>query len=284
VPQSNNPVLTKMTKTKDGYATFGEAPTATATTDATSPVVNSDGMTGGYTVPAGTAPAGVARITITDVIVKTGAMFAVLLVTATAAWQLDLPTGLYIVLVFAALGVGLWASVRREVSPGLYLLYAALEGVVVGWISKVYNDWAVQKGAQSGIVGWAILGTLVTFAVMLILYRAKFLRATPQFTKMMMIGLISYATLSLISFVAGAFLGVGDGLGFYGFGAIGILFCVIGVGLAAFTLVLDFAMIEQLVSMGAPERESWRAAFGLTVTLVWLYLELLRLLAILNSR
>jgi uncharacterized YccA/Bax inhibitor family protein len=192
--------------------------------------------------------------------------------------------GLYLVLVFAALGVGIWASVRTKVSPGLYLLYAALEGIVVGWISKVYNDWAIQNGAQSGIVGWAILGTLVTFAVVLVLYRARFLRASPQFTRMMMIGMVSYLVLSVISLVAGALFGVGGGWGFYGFGAIGIVFCLIGVALAAFTLVLDFAAVEQLVTMGAPEQESWRAAFGLTVTLVWLYLELLRLLAILNSR
>jgi uncharacterized YccA/Bax inhibitor family protein len=280
VPKSNNPVLTKMTKTKDGYATFGEAPTTTATQTVAAVDVAQDT----YSVPVGTAPAGVARISIADVIVKTGMMFVVLLGAAALSWRLDLPMGLYFVLVFAALGVGIWASVRTQVSPGLYLLYAALEGVVVGWISKVYNDWAIQNGAQSGIVGWAILGTLVTFAVMLLLYRAKFVRASPAFTKMMMIGLISYAVLSLVSFIAGAFLGVGDGFGFYGLGAIGILFCVIGVGLAAFTLVLDFAAVEQLVAMGAPEKESWRAAFGLTVTLVWLYLELLRLLAILNSR
>ena len=257
---------------------------ATATATATAPAGAGEWTEGTYTVPPGTAPAGVARISIADVIVKTAMMFAVLLVTATAAWRLELPTGVYFVLVFAALGVGIWASVRTQVSPGLYLLYAALEGVVVGWISKVYNDWAIQNGAQSGIVGWAVLGTLVTFAVMLLLYRARFLRASPKFTKMMLVGIISYAALSMISFFAGAVLGVGNGVGFYGLGAIGIVFCIIGVGLAAFTLVLDFAAVEQLVTMGAPERESWRAAFGLTVTLVWLYLELLRLLAILNSR
>jgi len=86
-----------------------------------------------------------------------------------------------------------------------------------------------------------------------------------------------------LSFISAIF-GVGNGMGFYGLGAIGVICCLVGVGLAAFTLVLDFAAVDQLISMGAPERESWRAAFGLTVTLVWLYLELLRLLAILNSR
>jgi len=280
VPQSNNPVLTKMTQTKDGYATFGEAP-STATATATAPTA--DWATGSYSVPAGTAPAGVARVAIADVIVKTAAMFAVLLVFATAAWLIPLPVGVYLVAMFAALGVGIWASVRREVSPGLYLLYAALEGIVVGAISKIYNDWAISNGAQQGIVAWAVLGTLVTFGVMLALYRTRIIKANAKFVRMMMVALISYAILSGLSFISAIF-GVGNGMGFYGLGAIGVICCLVGVGLAAFTLVLDFAAVDQLISMGAPERESWRAAFGLTVTLVWLYLELLRLLAILNSR
>ena len=280
MPQSNNPVLTKMTQTKDGYATFGEAP-STATATATAPTA--DWATGSYSVPAGTAPAGVARVAIADVIVKTAAMFAVLLVFATAAWLIPLPVGVYLVAMFAALGVGIWASVRREVSPGLYLLYAALEGIVVGAISKIYNDWAISNGAQQGIVAWAVLGTLVTFGVMLALYRTRIIKANAKFVRMMMVALISYAILSGLSFISAIF-GVGNGMGFYGLGAIGVICCLVGVGLAAFTLVLDFAAVDQLISMGAPERESWRAAFGLTVTLVWLYLELLRLLAILNSR
>ena len=280
MPQSNNPVLTKMTQTKDGYATFGAAP-STATATATAPTA--DWATGSYSVPAGTAPAGVARVAIADVIVKTAAMFAVLLVFATAAWLIPLPVGVYLVAMFAALGVGIWASVRREVSPGLYLLYAALEGIVVGAISKIYNDWAISNGAQQGIVAWAVLGTLVTFGVMLALYRTRIIKANAKFVRMMMVALISYAILSGLSFISAIF-GVGNGMGFYGLGAIGVICCLVGVGLAAFTLVLDFAAVDQLISMGAPERESWRAAFGLTVTLVWLYLELLRLLAILNSR
>jgi uncharacterized YccA/Bax inhibitor family protein len=77
--------------------------------------------------------------------------------------------------------------------------------------------------------------------------------------------------------------GTGNGWGFFGVGGIGILLCMAGVALASFSLVLDFDAIEEGVKLGVPERESWRAAFGLTVTLVWLYLEILRLLAILNS-
>jgi uncharacterized YccA/Bax inhibitor family protein len=274
---TRNPVLVKMeAQAKTGYPAGS---TTTAAPDAPAgPPVGFDQ----YSVPVGTAPAGVARMSIADVIVKTGAMFLILIAFATVSWRLDLPPGVYLVALFAAVGVGIWASVRREVSPGLYLLYAALEGVVVGWISKLYNQWAIDNGNQQGIVGWAILGTLVTFAVMLVLYRAKFVRASGRFVRMMMIGMISYLVLSLISLVTAMF-GVGNGFGFYGLGAIGIGLCMIGVALAASCLVLDFAAIEQMITAGAPERESWRAAFGLVVTLVWLYLELLRLFALLSS-
>ena len=83
----------------------------------------------------------------------------------------------------------------------------------------------------------------------------------------------------MASFV-GALFGVGGGWGFYGVGTIGLLLCLAGVLLAAFSLMLDFEAIKQGVAMGLPERESWRLSFGLLVTLVWLYLEILRFLAI----
>ncbi|MGB2838459.1 MAG: Bax inhibitor-1/YccA family protein, partial [Actinomycetes bacterium] len=131
------------------------------------------------------------------------------------------------------------------------------------------------------IVLQAVIGTLAAFAAMLFLYGTRIIKVTGRFKKMMAMAFIAYIGIALVSLVA-AFLGVGDGWGFYGVGGIGILLCAAGVALASFSLVLDFDAIETGIKMGAPERESWRAAFGLTVTLVWLYLEILRLLAILN--
>ena len=81
-----------------------------------------------------------------------------------------------------------------------------------------------------------------------------------------------------------AFFSVGDGWGFYGMGQLCVLLCMAGVALAAFSLVMDFEAIQQAIVYGAPRKEAWRGAFGLMVTLVWLYLELLRLLAILQGR
>jgi uncharacterized YccA/Bax inhibitor family protein len=83
--------------------------------------------------------------------------------------------------------------------------------------------------------------------------------------------------------VVAAIFGVGGGWGFYGVGGLGLLLCAVGVLLASFSLMLDFEAIKQGIAMGAPERESWRMAFGLLVTLIWLYLEILRFLAIFSG-
>ena len=100
--------------------------------------------------------------------------------------------------------------------------------------------------------------------------------------KIMLVAMVSYLVIALMSFVAALF-GVGGGWGFYGVGGLGLLLCVVGVALAAFSLNLDFAAIEEGINEGLPEAYSWRMAFGLVVTMVWLYLEILRFLAILNS-
>jgi uncharacterized YccA/Bax inhibitor family protein len=117
---------------------------------------------------------------------------------------------------------------------------------------------------------------------MLWLYRSRIVKVNGKFMKVFMVAMVSYLVIALASMVAGLF-GMNDGWGFYG-GQLGILLCVAGVGLAAFSLVMDFELITQAVNAGAPEKESWRMAFGLIVSLVWLYTELLRLLAILQGR
>ena len=98
-----------------------------------------------------------------------------------------------------------------------------------------------------------------------------------------MVAAVSYLVLALASLVASMF-GVGGGWGFYGVDGIGIIISIAGVAIAAFFLALDFEAIKQGVAMGLPERESWRMSFGLLVTLVWLYLEFLRMFAILSGR
>jgi uncharacterized YccA/Bax inhibitor family protein len=117
---------------------------------------------------------------------------------------------------------------------------------------------------------------------MLLLFGTGIVKVTNKFMKFMLVAMVSYMFIGIASFIAAMF-GVGGGWGFYGVGTLGLLLCIFGVGLAAFSLMLDFEAIKQGVAMGLPERESWRMSFGLLVTLVWLYLEFLRLFALIAA-
>jgi uncharacterized YccA/Bax inhibitor family protein len=231
---------------------------------------------------ANSAPIDGARMTMDDVIVKTGLMFVTLMVGAYAGWNLvtTSPSVLWISMI-VAFGLSMVNSFKKSVSPPLMVAYAVAEGVFIGGISRYYSE--AYKETAPNLVSQAVIGTFVAFAVMLWLYRSRIIKVNGKFMKVFMVAMVSYLVIALASFVASMF-GVGNGWGFYGVSGIGLLLCVAGVGLAAFSLVVDFELITQAVNAGAPEKESWRMAFGLMVSLVWLYLELLRLLAILQGR
>jgi len=224
------------------------------------------------------APISGARMTMDDVIVKTGMLFAILLVGAFVGWSVPSLT-------FPALLVGLGLSLvnifKKEVSPALVLAYGAAEGVFLGGISNLYS--AAYAETAPNLVSQAVIGTFVAFGTMLFLYKSGIIKVNGKFKKVFMVAMVSYLVIAVASLIS-SFFGVGSGWGFYGVGGLGLLLCVAGVGLAAFSLVMDFELITQTIAAGAPEKESWRMAFGLMVTLVWLYLELLRLLAILQGR
>ena len=278
--ETNNPVLARMereAKTNGGYAGFGATTTATA-----APV--DAAITQQQYDATSTAQPGVLgpTLTIPDVIAKSALMFVIVVAFATVSWQMEINYGLIILSMLGGLGLGLWAAFSKKVRPGLYLAYAALMGFAIGGISLWYSTWATENGAESNIVYQAVIGTFAAFAAMLFLYTTRIIKVTGTFKKAMAIAMFAYLGIAIVSLIS-SFFGVGEGWGFYGVGGLGILLCVAGVGLASFSLALDFDAIETAVKGGAPERESWRCAFGLTVTLIWLYLELLRLLAILNS-
>ena len=240
-------------------------------------------QTGGYgQYPAGYQQAPVepleGRMTFDDVVTKTALTIGVLIIAAALAWWF-VPDGLYFPALIASGLIGfivvMFVAFRRKVSPGLVLLYAAIEGVFIGMISKVFES------LYDGIVVQAVIGTFAAAAVTLAAYKFFNIRVTPKFRKVVIIATISFAVALLINFVLSLFgfnLGFRDG----GTGAISMLavvFSLIGATLAVLNLVLDFDYIEQGVAMGAPASESWRGAFGLTVTMVWLYIEILRLLS-----
>ncbi len=132
---------------------------------------------------------------------------------------------------------------------------------------------------MGSVVVQAVGGTLATFAAMLALYRFEVIRATPKFRKVLIMAAAGYLMFSLVNLV----VSLVSNNSVYEVGGLGLLVSAFGVGLAALFLVLDFDYVEQGIRNGLPERFAWTAAFGLVVTLVWLYLEILRLIAILRG-
>ncbi len=210
-------------------------------------------------------------MTYEDTIAKTAGLFAVVVATAVVGWQFaSLPVMIGSAL--AALVVGLIATFRQKPSVPLYFLYAALEGVFLGAISKFYEV------RFDGIVTQAIIGTFSVVAVTLILFRSGKVRTSPRMTKIVMVAMGGYLLFSLLNFGLVAF-GVLPGFGMRS-GVIGIVIGIAVVLMAAYCLVMDFEYIKNGVEARAPRAYGWTAGFGLMVTIIWLYLEVLRLIAI----
>jgi uncharacterized YccA/Bax inhibitor family protein len=215
-------------------------------------------------------------MTIEDVVAKTGFLFAILVVVGALAWSANLGMGAVLLGFLGGFVLAMIISFSKNIKPGLVIAYAGLEGLALGTLSSYYESF------YPGIVSQAVIGTVAAFAGVLVMYRNGTLRATPQFTRAVIGAAIGYFILGLASLIA-SFFGVGQGYGFYGVSGLGLLLAVAGVGLASLFLVLDFDQIEKGVAAGVPEKESWRASFGLMVTVVWLYLEVLRLISILRN-
>jgi uncharacterized YccA/Bax inhibitor family protein len=151
-----------------------------------------------------------------------------------------------------------------------------LEGLFLGGLTRILDTQYPGVGLQ------AVVGTLSVFAVTLLLFKSGKVRATPKAMRFFMIAIAGYALFSLVNLVM-MLTGVTQEPFGLRSGIFGVLIGVFAIGLAAFSLIMDFTSIEAGVRSGAPQRFSWTAAFGLTVTLVWLYVEIIRLLAILRG-
>jgi uncharacterized YccA/Bax inhibitor family protein len=227
-----------------------------------------------YSAPSATT-VDTGRITYDDVIMKTAGLLALLVITGAATWVLA--PGLWIIGAVVGLVLGLINAFKKSPSPVLILAYAAAEGVFLGGISAFYET------AYNGVVGQAVLATLAVFGTSLVLFRSGRVRVTPKFTKVLMLSMAGYLVFSLLN-VGLMMFGVGGGT--YGplrSGLLGVVVGLVAVGLAAMSLIVDFDSIKRGVEQGVPAKFAWSAAFGLVVTLVWLYLELLRLLSILRN-
>ena len=218
-------------------------------------------------------PAG-ERLTMNDVMVKTGINLGLVAVGAAVAWNAPV---LMLLGLVGGLVLGLVNSFKKKVSPILVMTYALMEGLLLGGLS------AVVDMRYPGVAVQAVLATFVVAGTTLALFANGKLRATPKLNKIFMIGAIGYLVYGLISILGAGIFGSALGsVSLFGI-PLGLIVGLFAVALATYSLLLDFTTTSEAVEAGLPERESWRLAFGLTASLVWLYVEILRVLMYLAS-
>ncbi|MBO7134281.1 MAG: Bax inhibitor-1/YccA family protein [Bacteroidales bacterium] len=216
-------------------------------------------------------------MTLKGTINKTIVLFAILLVAGIVSWKMTM-SGMIAssaILMMAAIGgfvLALVTSFVKKASPITAPIYAAFEGIVLGSISSMFEI------AYSGIVFQAISLTVLVFGLMLFMYKTGILKASNKFVKGVVVATAAIGIFYLVSFIVGLFSSaISDYL--MANPLIGIIVSLIIVVVAALNLILDFSTIEDSVNSGAPKYMEWYAGFGLMVTLVWLYIEILRLLS-----
>ncbi len=220
------------------------------------------------------------RLTLDDIVMRTAMLLGVVVVAGAVAWVTDAPSGAVVLAGIVGFVLALVNMFKREVVPALVLLYAACQGFFLGGISAFFEN---TQGYE-GLPLQAAVGTAAIFGGVLFAYKNKVLRATPRFTKIVTSAFLGLFALLILNLAINAFDGAGSGLGLRNGSGLAILFSLAFIAIGSLTFVLDFDQAERLVAQGAPERESWRVAFGLVVGLVWLYLEILRLLSMLRDR
>jgi uncharacterized YccA/Bax inhibitor family protein len=245
-----------------GYAGYGQVPQP-----------DTDPSTWHYP----TGPVTSERMTLDSVVNRTAISLLVVVAAAAATWIL-MPNSLlgmaWLVGAFGSIGLSFAVSFMRTVNPALVVAFAAVEGLFLGAVSETYES--VSNGAVPG----AVLGTTAAFVATLAAYKFFNIQVTDRFRRGVTIAMFGFFIVVMFDFLLGLF---GNAIGFNGFGTLGLIMSVVGLGIGVLMLILDFDQVERGIAAGLPEQESWRAAFGLTVTLVWIYIQMLRMLAILQN-
>ena len=247
------------------------------------------GLEAQYQAPSATN-ADMRRMTYDDVIIRTAGMFALILALGALSWNLVTSTdestiGLGLMAMFAgfvgSLVLGLVNSFKRVPSPALILAYAAFEGLLLGGFS------GFMEARYEGIVVQAVLATLATFGAMLAAYSYGGFRVQGRFRRVVVVATFGYGIFCLINL---GLMATGATTGAWGLRSmtimgipLGIPLGILAVVLASLFLAIDFESIENGVRNGLPQRYAWAGAFGLVLTIVWLYVEFLRLLSYLRD-
>jgi uncharacterized YccA/Bax inhibitor family protein len=281
VRETSNPVFRSLPKQSGGYAQFG-----TGVGPAQQGYYQADPYAAPYREAKASRP-----VTIDDVVTKTGITLGVLTVAAIVSFYLveaskgALAMPLTLIGAFGGLALVLVATFgRKQDSPAIVLSYAVLEGLFLGAVSFVFAYTQVSNVSAGALILQAVLGTFGVFFGMLVVYKTGAIRVTPKFTRWVVGAMFGALALMLGNFVLALFgVGGGTGLGLRSGGPIAILFSLVMIGIAAFSFLIDFDAADQMIRAGAPEKAAWGIALGLTVTLVWLYIEILRLLSYLQN-
>lgn len=225
-------------------------------------------------------------MTVDDVVTKTGITLAVIVAFAILNFSFTLAgqPGITSMLTFVG-AIGGFITVlvhsfgKKFGSRTVTLIYAAFEGLFVGGFSMVMSNWMIAGANAGALVAQAIIGTVGVFLGMLFVYKTGAVRVTPRFNRILTGVLVGMAVLALGNLLLFLFTGMSplrDG------GPLSIIFGVFCIVLAALSFLQDFDLADRLVRTGAPSRMAWGVALGLSVTLVWLYTEILRLLSYAN--
>jgi uncharacterized YccA/Bax inhibitor family protein len=221
-------------------------------------------------------PAQTGRMTMDDVVMRTLMTLGVVVVGVLLGWfALPDSMGLAFGAAIVAFVLAMVQSFMGRPVPALVLGYAIFEGVFLGVLSEQYNE------AWQGAPVQAVLGTMAVLAGTLFAYKTRIIRVTARYQRIGLAVAVGFLIAMVVNLLFAAF-GNNNGLGLTT-GPLAIVFCILGIALGAFFLSLDFKQIEDGIRYGAPRNESWLAAFGLTLSLVWIYLQMLRLIALLRD-
>ncbi|WP_336658797.1 Bax inhibitor-1/YccA family protein [Leucobacter sp. USHLN153] len=267
---SNNPALNGKTLTAEELRRIYEQPAA----QMQRPGIDTPATEAGF---GGQQPPAVAPserpMTYENTISKTVLLFVIVLAFGAVGWFMP---ALAFPAAIVGLVLGLVNSFKKQPSVPLIVLYAVAQGIFLGGISGIFEaQW-------SGIVSQAIIGTLAVFGVTLLLFRSGKVRTSPKLNKIFMVAIFGYLAFSVVNVVL-MLTGVNQDPWGLRNGWLGLAIGALAVLLAAYSLVMDFELIQNGVRNRVPEKWAWSAAFGLMVTLIWLYVEILRILAILRG-
>ncbi len=280
----SNPVFNRLETQWSGQ---GEVQTAQGYQQAQRPIYDQvafDQARTAYQQPAADAVT-MGRMTYDDVVVKTAGMLVIAVCTAAVAWfvsasNLSLAGPMILVGFIGGLIVAMINIFSKKIRPSLVMTYAALEGVGLGALSMLMNT------IYPGIVVQAVVATFAVFGTTLALFASGKVRNSPKLQKFALISLIGLIASRLLIWLL-AMLGVpmsgGNDLSIMGL-PLGLLLSVFAGFIGAICLISDFDQVKVGVQQGAPAKYAWMCAFGIMVTLIWLYVEILNILSHLNSR